>query len=371
MLFNYQLSVCFGLVAVTSRRVPEYQNTWFQAVEARVNLTSHTLSSMQSVKLLGISQKMEATIQGKRKQEILMSQKFRFSNCLALTTCTTPPLTPGRQVLTSAAQSPAILSPFITFAAYSVVRLVSHDSSFSVTKAVTSLSILSLMNTPARRLLFAIPFGLQAVGSFDRIQNFLRLEQNPVFMTTSGSNDPGETQIREKTPERCSSRDLDSTSPFQGSRHGPAIHVKNAAFGWEAAAPPIISLHDICFARGSFTAITGPIGCGKSTLLKGLLSETACVQGIVQVSTEDIAYCGQTPWIHEGTIRDNIVGESKYDASWYKDVIRSCELDLDLSRMSVGDASMVGSRGLRLSGGQRQRIVRAILKFKPSVKCVL
>jgi ATP-binding cassette subfamily C (CFTR/MRP) protein 1 len=149
--------------------------------------------------------------------------------------------------------------------------------------------------------------------------------------------------------------------PLQGSRHGPAIRVKNAAFGWEASTPPIISLRDICFATGSFTAITGPIGCGKSTLLKGLLSETACAEGLVHVSTEDIAYCGQTPWIHNGTIRDNIIGGSKFNPSWYRDVLCCCELDLDLSRISGGDASMVGSRGLRLSGGQRQRIVRSIL----------
>jgi ATP-binding cassette subfamily C (CFTR/MRP) protein 1 len=168
---NRRLPACFGLVAATSRRVPQYQNAWFQAVEARVNLTSHTLNSMQSVKLLGISQRMEESIQGRRQKEILVSQKFRFNNCLALTACTTPPSRPEVQVLTSVAQSPAVLSPLITFAAYSVVRLASHEGSFSVTTAVTSLSILSLMNTPARRLLFAIPFGMQAVGSFRRIQN--------------------------------------------------------------------------------------------------------------------------------------------------------------------------------------------------------
>ncbi|MCJ1246866.1 hypothetical protein MMC30_004075 [Trapelia coarctata] len=191
------------------------------------------------------------------------------------------------------------------------------------------------MATPARRLFFAIPLGLQAVGSFKRIQKFPQLEDKPILMATS-------------------------------SRHAPAIHVKNIAFGWEATPPPIISLRDICFARDSFTAITGPIGCRKSTLLKGLLSETASAQEISQVSSEDIAYCGQTPWIHGGTIRDNVVGESELDAPWYKDVIRSCELGFDLSRMPEGDATVVGSRGQRLSGGQRQRIMAAILKFKPS-----
>lgn len=82
------------------------------------------------------------------------------------------------------------------------------------------------MVTPARQLLFAIPLGLQAVGSFERIQKFLQLEDKPILMATSSSNDPEETQIREKSPE------LDSKLPFQGSRHAPAIHAKNVAFGW-------------------------------------------------------------------------------------------------------------------------------------------
>ncbi len=85
------LPVSFGLVAIAGHRVPDYQNTWFQAVEAQVNLTSHTLSSMHFVKLLELSRNMKATIQRKRKNELQLSQKFRFSNCLALTACTTLP----------------------------------------------------------------------------------------------------------------------------------------------------------------------------------------------------------------------------------------------------------------------------------------
>lgn len=250
-----------------------------------------------------------------------------------------------------------VLSPLITFIAYSVVGLVSHGAPFSVTKAVTSLSILSLMNTPARRLLFAIPFGLQAVGSFDRIEKFLQLDENPELLVSSTHNS-------EKGPEPGAEQDMGPTSPYKCSQHVPAIHVKSAAFGWEADAPPVVTIGDIDFARGSFTVITGPIGCGKSTLLKGLLLETPYVRGTVQVSTGDVAYCGQTPWTHEGTIRDNIVGESEFDASWYNSVIASCELDFDLRRMTDGDTSMVGSRGLSISGGQRQRIVCAIPEAK-------
>lgn len=241
---------------------------------------------------------------------------------------------PVTQVLTSTAFFPTILGPLITLGAYSVVRLVSHESSLSVAKAVASLSILNLTTTPARQLLFAIPLGLQAVGSFERIQKFLQLEDMPILIPTSSPNDPEEGQIEEESAEP------DSKLPFQGQRPAPAI--------------------DICFTRASFTAITGPIGCGKSTLLRGLLSETASAQDISRVSSPDIAYCGQTPWIHDGTIRDNIVGASALDALWYKDVIRSCQLDFDLSHMPEGDATVVGSGGQRLSGGQRQRIVSRV-----------
>jgi len=144
------------------------------------------------------------------------------------------------------------------------------------------------MVTPARQLFFAISLELQAVESFERIQKFLQLEDKFILMATSSSNDSEETQIREKSSK------LNSKLSFQGSRHASAIHVKNVAFEWETTSPSIISLRDICFARDSFTAITEPIGCGKSTLLKSFLSKTASAQEISQVSSEDIAYCGQT-----------------------------------------------------------------------------
>lgn len=57
-----------------------------------MNLTSHTLSSFNSVKLLGLSGKMEARIQDKRREEMKLSQNFRFNNCIALTFCMTPAL---------------------------------------------------------------------------------------------------------------------------------------------------------------------------------------------------------------------------------------------------------------------------------------
>lgn len=72
---------------------------------------------------------------------------------------------------------------------------------------------------------------------------------------------------------------------------------------------------------------------------------------------DDMAYCSQTPWIYDGTIRDNIVGHSELDNPWYQSVLRCCDLNEDIGLMPEGDAAEVGSGGSRLSGGQRQRIV--------------
>jgi ATP-binding cassette subfamily C (CFTR/MRP) protein 1 len=252
-------------------------------------------------------------------------------------------------LMSIAAFGPTVLSPLITFGAYSIMRMVSHESSFSVTTAVTSLSILNLITTPARQLLLAIPLGLQAIGSFDRIQSFLQLVETPISTATSSSNDIEESLAREK------SAGPDPILSAQHSLHEPMICVKSVARGDDVTRHGPVAAQAICFTPNSLTAITGPIGCGKSTVLKGLLSEEA--QEVCPFPSKDIAYCGQTPWIHDGTVRDNIIGQSELDNLWYKDVICSCELDVDISRMPEGDATVVGSRGLRLSGGQRQRIV--------------
>ena len=201
------------------------------------------------------------------------------------------------------------------------MRMLSHEPSLSVANAVGSLSILSLTTTSARQLLFSIPMVLQAIGSFQRIQDFLQLEQVPISAALSNVSDLSGAELRDIGAE--------------------------LAVGLSAEA----HLHeDFYFIPNSFTAITGPIGCGKSTVLMRLIAEASRL-------SDEIAYCSQTPWVHEGTVRDNIIGESAFDQERYSNVIRSCELDADLGCMPALDSTIVGSRGLRLSGGQRQRIV--------------
>ncbi|KAH7141839.1 putative multidrug resistance-associated protein, partial [Dactylonectria macrodidyma] len=329
----------FTLVAFAGSKVPRHQDAWFQAIEGRIDLTTHTLGSLQSVKLLGLSRRMEAKIQEKRRDELHTSQKFRLSNCLAM----------------ASAYAPQSLGPLVTFGAYSIMRMVSNQPKLSVKTAVTSLSILNLISTPAMQLLLAIPMGAQAIGSFTRIQSFLQLSEIPSLTTTaiSSSDDADANVTRERIVERYP-RPLAQYSP--------------QPLGHDVTGEKSLSFSALRFTPKSLIAITGPVGCGKSTILRGLLTSDEA-QESCPFSSKDIAYCSQTPWIYEGTIRDNIVGQAELNNPWYQSVIRSCELDVDIGRTPGGDAAAVGSRGSRLSGGQRQRIAiaRALYSNKSRV----
>ena len=74
------------------------------------------------------------------------------------------------------------------------------------------------------------------------------------------------------------------------------------------------------------TIVVGSVGCGKSTFLKWLLGETPVFGGSVHVETPEIAFCDQSPWIANASIRENIVGESMFDDAWYNQVVWACAL---------------------------------------------
>jgi ABC-type bacteriocin/lantibiotic exporter with double-glycine peptidase domain len=107
----------------------------------------------------------------------------------------------------------------------------------------------------------------------------------------------------------------------------------------------------------------GPVGCGKSSLLRCILGEIPLASGAATASSETIAYCDQTPWLQNTTIRNNIVAQSEYSPSWYREVLHTCALDEDIVQLSAGDQTQVGTGGCNLSGGQRQRVVGITLPW--------
>ncbi|KAJ5135875.1 uncharacterized protein N7515_005153 [Penicillium bovifimosum] len=257
-----------------------------------------------------------------------------------------------------------IFAPIFTFGVY--VGISSEP--LNVSRVFTSLSLFSLLADPLLTLVMALMSFAGAVGSFQRIQRFLEKENHADRRRSPSQtlflDDLGEKRLLSKAGDlELSSNNSDSVESL-GKRSSAlssvnAVVVRSGSFGWDAGKTPIVKDINITISQGSFAVLIGPSGCGKTTLLKALLGEIPCADGKVELASPSVAYCDQTPWHMNGTIKDSIVAMSDYDPRWYSSVIQACALEEDLSQFPRGDAAVIGSKGIALSGGQSQRIALA------------
>lgn len=132
--------------------------------------------------------------------------------------------------------------------------------------------------------------------------------------------------------------------------------------------PTFHSIQDTSFniSRCDLVIIVGEIGSGKSSLLSALVNEMRRASGSLTIGGR-IAYCPQTAWIRNATLRENILFDKQYDAKWYDQVhspmnslnlqvVSDCALEPDIEMLPAGDLTEIGERGVTLSGGQKARI---------------
>lgn len=135
------------------------------------------------------------------------------------------------------------------------------------------------------------------------------------------------------------------------------------------------------FEIGKLNVVIGATGSGKTSLLLALLGEMQIESGQVYLPKhkrsiragtnvarleENVAYCAETLWLMNGTIKSNILFGSSYNEARYNTVIRAYALDVDLKRMTKGDETQVGEKGVELSGGQKQRVSLAQAVYSSS-----
>lgn len=99
------------------------------------------------------------------------------------------------------------------------------------------------------------------------------------------------------------------------------IKIKHATFEWpnNGEIKKMFKLNNIKFTvKGpSLVGIVGGVGSGKSSFLNSILGEIECTKGSIKYKGK-IAYSGQTPYIQNATLRDNILFGNKYNEEKYK-----------------------------------------------------
>ncbi|KAF2834051.1 hypothetical protein CC86DRAFT_451542 [Ophiobolus disseminans] len=300
------------------------QLAWISAIQGRIGTTSSTLGAMKSARISGLTAKVSALIHSLRLNEIKHARRFWFLGAFTSTVGLVPQM----------------VSPVITFAIF-MARSIQTGETLDFTRMFTSLSLIILLTSPLFNLFGAILDFVSALGCFDRIDAYLSAEVRHDTRKLL-HHDPG---LEKKT---------DANQP----RNDFAILLNNVTAGWskEADSKPSLSNINLTIPQSKLTFVIGPVAAGKSTLLKAILGELPACSGEVFVSQKEMAFCDQTPWLINATIRMNITAYSKYQPELYQQVLRACALESDLRELKDGDATKVGSKGFGLSSGQKQRI---------------
>ncbi|TVY29246.1 ABC transporter [Lachnellula hyalina] len=341
-LFIVAGSIFFSSKVAT--RMGPRQREWLKGIQRRVGMTSSMLGSMKSVKMMGISDNLSESLQKHRIFELELSKKFRVMGLWRLLLSFVP----------------TILAPLSCFIIFAIKATVDGSDRPTAGETFSSLAIISLLTSPASDFLQSLPQIGMATGCLDRIQVFLlSVPRRDDRISSDLSNTESNTEevISEEQGNAFELKPLPSRVSIS-----PAMIVQDLYVRPSEKSP--VALHGLSFRvnKGSLAMIVGIVGSGKSTLLKSIIGELRCESGSISVSSKRVAYCSQSSWLPNATVRQIVCGvpeASCEDALWYKTVLHACAFDEDVAKLPSLDDTLIGSRGVTLSGGQKQRLALA------------
>ncbi|KAF5647245.1 multidrug resistance-associated 1 [Fusarium sp. NRRL 52700] len=320
----------------------KYQISWLDKTQKRVGITSVMIGHIKSIKCSGLAQNLSDTILNLRADEIKASRPFRIVSSLT----------------SAIAQVPLLMSPVAAFALFQGVASNSGET-LDATRLFSALSLIILLTQPLFFMFEVILDMSAALGAFERIEIFLAQESRRDSRKQESDVDSGRPdQATTDSIELQILREPSLPSAANSGMSNIVIQVSDANISWSEDR---VILQDLSFimGRNQLVLLLGPVASGKTTLLKALLGEVPYITGSIDVHSKGIAWCEQSPWLLNRTIRENIVGYSHFDPVLYQAVVEACDVEKDFRQLAQGDITVIGSKGLALSGGQRQRVALA------------
>lgn len=288
------------------------QGAWLTQIERRVSKTTSMASNMKNIKISGLSHVVETSILGLRKEEMGLANRYRTLDTVV-------------EIFSFLPNQVAALFTFI------------FASSLDAASMFTIIGLLALVAMPILQVVQALPLVATMLRCSGRIQDFLLSEPRQDFREHISSRRP-------------------ASEENGGTAEPPSIELIESSFGWQHDKMVLQNIN--CTFSPGLNIIVGPVASGKSTLCKALLGETPSHSGraIFNVDSNKVAYCDQTPFLSNGTIRENIVGFNPIDEDRYQQALSAAMLHADLQVLPKHDETKIGSNGITLSGGQKQRV---------------
>lgn len=165
-----------------------------------------------------------------------------------------------------------------------------------------------------------------------------------------------------------------STRPLSLANEPGSVQIRvRGSFKWNHQdAHPSLGDVDLSIKKGALVGVIGEVGSGKSTLIHTILGELhACDQKAEICCPDHTAYCAQTPWIFEGTLRENVLFGQPLDEARYKKALDASALADDLTWLPGGDNVSIGSKGISLSGGQKARVALARAAYRSQAEAFI
>ncbi|KAG7839730.1 hypothetical protein KL942_003341 [Ogataea angusta] len=307
-------------------KLSKYQKQMLLVTDKRIQKTNEAFQNIRIIKYFAWEDKFADTIMKIREEEL----GYLVGRCVV-----------WALLIFLWLVVPTVVT-LITFYAYTVIQ----GSPLTSPIAFTALSLFTLLRGPLDALADMLSMVMQCKVSLDRVEDFL--------------NEPETTKYQQLSAPR--------------GPNSPLIGFENATFYWSKNSKAEFALKDlnIDFKVGKLNVVIGPTGSGKSSLLLALLGEMDLDKGIVFLPgaiprddltpnpvtglMESVAYCSQTAWLLNATVKENIIFASPFNQERYDAVIHACGLTRDLSILEAGDETEIGEKGITLSGGQKQRV---------------
>lgn len=350
------LVVCGPVLGKVIRKLHTKRRKSTKFTDARVRLMQEILGSMRAIKFYTWE-----TPFLKRVSEIRKSELKIVKYLLLL-----------KAGINAVSLSIPIYASILAFTTYSVV-----GNTLEPSKIFSSLTLFNLMRNPLMYLPKVISASIDAWVALGRMQGMLlaeELESPDVDLEAEfavsvwggkfvweaeqklETEKPRKTKWwQRKRPPPVNPRTSTISEKSKDVKRASQRFSRNLESQTVGFALQIGGTTGFQIKHGEFVVVVGEIGAGKSSLLAALVGEMRRTDGILTLGGK-VAFCPQTAWIQNATLKDNILFGEELDEEKYDRVIHDCALEPDIDMLPGGDLTEIGERGVTLSGGQKARI---------------